>query len=229
MKANYLTPGEREKGRKYFLFYVIFNFIAFPFLQGNIITLIGLKLEVGNTLIGILSSTTYISFFFLLIGKILIKKSGAVRLLSTYYTARNILMVPILFLPLLQQSGYYILSIIVLFVSVFAFNVCRGIQLTSNNPIVTELGGQKEQGGFFSRLLLISYVVAAVTGIFMAYVLKGDPGLVRYTIIIAIGIGSGGYLLISHSDGYLFTRISSAPDRRLHAALKNHFIAYYRR
>ncbi len=191
LKAKHLTPGELEKGRKYFLIFLIFNFIAFPFLSGNIITLIGLKLSVGNTLIGILSSAAYISFLFLLIGKILIRKRGAVHLLSTYYTARNLLMVPVLFLPFLEQSGYHILSIIVLSVSVFAFNVCRGIQLTSDNPIVTELGGNKEQGGFFSRLLLVSYAIAGITGIFMAYILKGDPGLTRYIVIIAVGLGSG--------------------------------------
>jgi len=191
MKNAELTPGERERGRKFFIIFVIFNLIAFPFLSGNVITLIGLNLRIPNTIIGILSSATYISFLFLLIGKLLIRRKGAVKLLSVYYTGRNIVMIPVLILPFLMLRDNRSAAVIVLICSVFAFNILRGIHLTSDNPISAELSGSKARGAFFSRVLIYSYLITILAGALMYFILRRDPSLNGYIVIIGIGIASG--------------------------------------
>ncbi|MEW5818360.1 MAG: hypothetical protein AB1798_23595, partial [Spirochaetota bacterium] len=188
METGGLTPRERQKGRRVLNIYTLFNSLAFFLLSGNIITLFLLRLGTSNFFIGIISSFPYISFFFMIIGKQFIKKTGAVRLFSISWLFRYFLITPILLAPLFVSKGRLIEAYILLVIGLMGFQVARGIGLASWNPIVGELAEGKDLGSFLAINHMIAYSAFIGTGILIAFLLAGDAPLSRYLVFISAGI-----------------------------------------
>ncbi|HOV63966.1 MAG TPA: MFS transporter [Spirochaetia bacterium] len=186
-----LSPGELKRGRKLHYIFDFFNVISFQFVTGNIITLYALKLGAGNALVGLISSFLYLSFFFIFVGKLIIKRIGAVKLMGIFFTVRYFAMIPMLFSPIFSARGNYSLAFTLIIISTAGFNIARGIAIVSDSPIVAELGGEKDRGGFLSRVQIITQVMAIVSGLFMSAMLGSDAPIYRYTIIIGLGIVVG--------------------------------------
>lgn len=191
MKTTTLSPSELERGRRSFFAFLILNTISFPLISGNIITLFALRLGAANTLVGLLSSFIYASYVFLLVGRLLIRRYGAVRLWGIFYRLRCVAMIPILFTPVLVSQGMYTGAFALVIVSVGAFNMVRGVALTSDNPIVAELAGEKDRGVFLSQVQLVAQVVAMAVGLTMGFLLGEDAPLVMYVGFIGAGILTG--------------------------------------
>ncbi|TFG60335.1 MAG: MFS transporter, partial [Spirochaetales bacterium] len=186
-----LSPGELEKGRKNFMLFILVNNYAYFALSGNIITLLALRIQAGNLIVGLLSSFIFISYLFLIPGRELIKTAGTVRLLYRYYLARNLLMIPVVLVPFLSGRTALFIPVLVLTVFTFAFNTARGIHLTSDNPLMAELGGQNEQGSFLSRTLVGAYIISMASGVVVYFLLGGAAPLYMYAVIIGSGAAAG--------------------------------------
>ena len=208
MKTHTLTPGELTKGRKAFFIFLFLNTISFPLLTGNIITLFALRMGAGNILVGMLSSFAFISYIFLIPGKRLVEKMGAVKVYGVFYRLRVIMMIPVLASPLLFVRGMQSAALATVVVCSLAFNIVRGIQITSDNPILTELAGEKDRGLFMSRIQLISQLVGLITGIFMAMLLGENAPLSTYALFILTGLASG------FAASQVIFRIPRAPERQ---------------
>lgn len=83
------------------MFFVLINNYAYYARAGNIITLLALRLNASNLVVGVISSFIFISYLFLIPGRIRIRKVGNVKLFYRYYLMRNLLMLPILLTPFL--------------------------------------------------------------------------------------------------------------------------------
>jgi MFS family permease len=191
MKTTTLSPSELERGRRSFFAVLVLNTISFPLISGNIITLFALRLGAANTLVGLLASFIYVSYVFLLVGRVLIRRYGAVRLWGIFYRLRCLAMIPILFTPVLASQGMYTGAFALVIVSVGSFNMFRGVALTSDNPIVSELAGQKDRGVFLSQVQLVAQIVAMAVGLTMGFLLGDDAPLVMYVAFIGAGILTG--------------------------------------
>lgn len=75
-------PDTHNIHRNYFTF-VFWNTLSFSVLAGNIIILYVLRLGVGNILIGFLTSMNYFAFLIPLLGRQIIRKTGAIKLFGT--------------------------------------------------------------------------------------------------------------------------------------------------
>ncbi len=199
MKASGLPPSELQRGRKILLAFTFFNVLSFLLIGSNLIILYALKLGANNFIIGLLSSFLQIAYLFMLLGRNLIKRMGAVKLFGIFWTLRYILMLPVLSIPLIYQyTGNTVIPLAILIFSVLAFNISRGIAITSYNPIIGELAGDKDRANFLSKVQIINHLLVISTGVLIAFYLGKDAPIFKYTLFIAIGIVSGiiGSILI---------------------------------
>ena len=169
----------------------IFNVISFSFLAGNIIILYALRLGAGNVLVGIIAASYQVTFLFSLIGRSLIRRFGAVRLFGYFWVGRYLAMAPVLLtaVPAIRAHPQLVLAIVAL--CAFGFNISKGIGLTATKPIVGEIPPQRERGSFISNQQLIIHLGAIGTGLVMAWLLGPESPLVRYLLLLAIGILAG--------------------------------------
>jgi hypothetical protein len=206
---------------------MIFSAISFNLLSGNIITLYALKLGAGNILIGILSSFLYVSQLMPLLGRKLAPKTGMIRLMGGFWLLRYLLMIPLLFTPLAVLSGHIVCALGLCTLSVFLFNVSRGLGITVYNPIIGSLATAEERGAFFSRIALVYHLAAIVVNIAIALLLGKNASFLTYTAFIGCGIGSGivSALILFRvpephnarlmlNTGPLFTSLSKAYQRK---------------
>lgn len=191
MKNQNLTPGEMARGRKNYFNFTLINNIAFAFTVGNIITLFTLRLGGNSFAVGLISSFVYISYIFLLVGKKIIPKMGASKMLRTFYLIRSLSLTPILIIPLLTFLDLHGAALFLLGISTFVFHIARGIHLTSDTPMLAELGGEKERGAFLGRLLFGAYIISMGTGVLMYFLLGEDAPVYKYVIIVALGVSAG--------------------------------------
>ncbi|NOY09029.1 MAG: hypothetical protein GXP33_09325 [Spirochaetes bacterium] len=191
MKDSPLTPSEFLNGRKHFYIFTFFNVLSFLLISSNIIILYALKLGAGSFIIGLLSSFIQIAYLFMLPGRALITKAGAVKLMGRFWALRYLMMLPVLVTPLLYYNGLHKAALYILILSVLGFNISRGIAITSYNPIIGQLAGTKDRGVFLSRIQIITHTIVISLGIIMAISLGNRAPLFRYALFIAAGITAG--------------------------------------
>ncbi len=191
MERESLSPSEFRRGRETLFKFTFFNVLSFLLISSNIIILYALKLGASSFFIGMLSSFLQISYLFMLAGRFLIKRMGAVRLMGTFWLLRYLVMLPIFVTPLLYHRGYAFHALFILAIVVFGFNVSRGIAITSWNPIMGELAGKKDRGSFLAKIQLITHLVTILASIGIAFFIGKDAPPERFTLFIGIGILSG--------------------------------------
>jgi MFS family permease len=190
-----LSLGVRRRGQRRFLLFTYFNVISFNFLSGNVMTLYALRLGADTLFVGLLAAFLHVAELMPPLGKVMVRRFGAVRVMGVTWFIRYLLMAPLLLAPwLVQQGGGGRLALAVCVISTLGFNVSRGLGITSHNPIVGGITSTRDRGAFLSRNQLIIHTMSIATGAAMALLLqlRADPaGLGRYSIIIGIGIGAG--------------------------------------
>jgi len=184
-----ISQAERLRARKLFNIFSVFNTFSYLLLSGNILSLYLLRLGASSTLIGIISSFTYISFFFMLLGRVIVQKVGVSRLFAYCWTARYLAAIPLLFSPIFILRGQGSVGFSLVVSGALGFQVMRGIGLVSNSPIMGDLSEGKDRGDYLSRIQIITHTVSIVTGFLMAFLLgTGQASLLRYSLLILLGI-----------------------------------------
>ena len=189
--AENLSPYRLGKARELYNVFNIFNSLSWTFLVGNIIVLFSLRLGASSTFIGSISAVLYLAFFFLPVGKILAKRFSLVKILSTAWVIRAIGMIPVLFIPFLYSRGQQGIALSLIFLSLCLFHISRGIGIIGNNPILSFLSSGPDQGSYITQIQITASAVGMFAGFLIAMVLGGDPPLLVYTLIIAVGIVCG--------------------------------------
>ncbi len=187
---TYSTPV-KLRGRRQFTVFAVFNAFSYLLLSGNILTLFLLRLEVNRTIVGLVSSFLYVSFFFMLVGKKFGIHLGAVRLFALGWTLRYISVIPLIAIPWLHSAGFYRAIPVVFVLSTLAFNVFRGAGLVGQSPILGELSSGSDRGAFLLRFQIIANVIAVFAGLLIAAMLGDSAPLSRYAVFIAFGVGFG--------------------------------------
>jgi MFS family permease len=187
-----ISQGERLRARKNYNIFSIFNTFSYLLLSGNIISLYLLRLGAGGTLIGIVSSFMYISFFFLLPGRILVQRVGVEKLFAYSWTARCLAAVPMLFSPFFVLQGKRNLGLALALLGALGFQAMRGIGMVSNSPILGDLSEGKDRGDYLSKIQIINQTASIFAGLLMAFLLgNGQASLLRYSVLILLGILTG--------------------------------------
>jgi HEAT repeat protein len=186
-----LSPYHLGKAREQYNLFNVFNALSWSFLIGNVITLFAMRLNFSSTDIGIINALLYAAFFFLPVGKMLVRRYSIVRIFSLAWTGRAIGMIPLLFIPFLYNAGHYDLAKYLMFLGVLLFHVIRGIGMVGNNPILSAMATGPDRGSYMTQIQALNSAVGMFCGFLIALVLGDEPSPMLYAILMAIGIACG--------------------------------------
>jgi MFS family permease len=220
-----LSPSERLRSRKVFATFTVFNTVSFLLLTGNIITLYLLRLGASGTVIGAVSSFTYISYFLMFFGRNIVDKVGVARLFCSCWTLRYIMAAPMVFSPVCIMAGRPGMGFGLVVAGSLGFQMLRGIGLVSNSPIIGDISEGRDRGDYLSVVQILTQAASIFAGLAIAFFLSsGETSLFRYTWFILAGIVSGliGSLLLFRMPSHTGSVQSQAAENFL-ASLKRAF------
>ena len=183
-----MTTSQRMRARRTMSVFGVFNTFSFFLLTGNIITLYLLTLGASSSFIGLISSFPYISYFFMLLGKLFVRRAGVVRVFAAGWLLRYVAMVPILFAPAVVAAGNPLGAYLLVMASALGFQAFRGVGLVGNAPVMGELSTGKDRGEFLARFQIITAVSSIVAGLTVAFLLGEQAPVGRYSVLIVCGI-----------------------------------------
>ncbi len=186
-----LTTSERARAQRRYYTFSVLNGISFNLLAGNIITLYAIRLGAGNTLLGLFQSFMYLSLAFLLAGRPLVARFGAIRVMGSFWALRYIMMIPALLTVLPAVRSNPTLSFALLGLAVFGFHTSKGVAIASEKPILGEVAGDKDRGAFLSRIQSLNQSFTLGVWLIMGVMLSRDPEPATYVLFIACGIVIG--------------------------------------
>jgi len=179
------------RGRRLLLSFGVFNSFSFLLLTGNIISLYLLRLGASATQIGIVAAFPFISFFFMIPGRSLVRFTGVVRLFGLAWLLRYLAIAPILFAPVIfARHGQYAAFTLVA-ATTLGFNAARGMGIVANAPMFGGFSTERDRGAFLSAFQIMAGVIAIGTGLATAFFLGPEAPLSRYSVFLAAGISSG--------------------------------------
>ena len=194
-----LSSKELTRARRRYYAFGILNSISFKLVAGSIVTLYALDLGAGNTLVGLLESFGHISLLFLLIGRLLARRLGAIRVMSRFWALRYLMIIPAVISALPGVRDNPALALTLLAVSVFGFHAAKGTAMASQNPVLGMVAGVRDRGAFLSRIQILDQPFSIITWLVVGFVLGRGAPPETYGLFFAAGIvfGLGGAWQIS--------------------------------
>ncbi len=183
--------AQKRKGRRNYNFFGLFNEFSYTLIVGNVIILYLIRLHASNSFIGLISSFSYISFFFIIFGKKVIKRLKIVRTMGWTWLLRNTVLLPMIFSPYFAVRGNTKTAAAIIFMSLLLFHTVRGVGLVGNSPLVRELSAGKDRGRFLSTYQILvngSVLLASITIIIF---LKDTAPLYIFSGFFILGICTG--------------------------------------
>ena len=188
MKNRKFSPGELSRGRTTYYIFALLNAFSFHLLGGNIITLYSIRLGASIFLIGLLASFIPLSQIMPLVGRRLVQRLGATRLMGTCWLFRYLSMAPILFAPIFIRGEDNALALALCIISVLFFHTAKGLGSTGYSAMVGRLTDNGNRGAFISNLTFIFHSASIIIGTAMALLLGNESPLLMYTFFMSAGI-----------------------------------------
>jgi MFS family permease len=191
-----LSPATLERARKSFFAFNALNSVAFVLLSGSFATLFALRLGASNAFVGFLNALGYITFFFLPLGRRLVRSRPIIGVFGRAWLARYLGMLPVLAAPALAAAGAKGAALGLVLASVALFNLFRGIGLIGNNPLLAFLasGGTEERrdrGSFMVTVQIIGSLGGLGTNLAVSLLLGRSASSWIYAAAMGAGIAVG--------------------------------------
>ena len=186
-----LSPWKLRKARQVYSLFNASNAFSFALLSGNIITLYALRLGATPTVVGLLSSFTFMAFFFMPVGKRLIRKFSIIGVFGAAWLCRYSVMIPLLPAPFFAARGRVDIALGLMLFAVFSFHASRGVGLIGNNPVLNQLASGSKRGGYLTQVQITSSAINMVVSLALALLLGRKPPLGIYGILMTVGIVVG--------------------------------------
>ncbi|MEI8093875.1 MAG: MFS transporter [Spirochaetales bacterium] len=190
-----LTPPLLARARRDYFAYNLLNSISFAIVSGNLLTLLALKLGASNLYIGLLSSLGYASYFFMALGKRLVRKYSIVGVSSWGWLLRYLAFIPVLIAPFLALAGQAQLGLSFILLSFLGFNAARGVGMIGTNPILANLAegseGGRDRGSFLSGVTVTAAVANLLTTMVLVVLLRLSENLAFYAVLLGTGVALG--------------------------------------
>lgn len=177
-----------ERYRMEFQTFNVLNSLSFMLLSGSIPILYAMNLGASGTYIGILGSLNFIAFFFMPIGRRIIRGRSMIKVFGWAWMLRYWGMLPAIGAPLAAALGAPGWSLALLLGSSLLFNIFRGVGLISNNPLLAFLGGNRDRGAFFSNVQIVNSLTVIITSVGTAYILHLSAGNLSFALLFSAGI-----------------------------------------
>lgn len=191
-----LSPARLKSARSSYYIFNLLNSFSFVFVSGSFITLFALSLGAGNSFIGLLNALGYATFFFLPVGKRLVKNFPIVKIFGYAWVGRYLAMVPALLAPVFAATDKMGTAFSLILASVAGFNIMRGIALIGNNPVLSLLGGEEnrpgsDRGAFLLNVSILNSIAGTAGSLVVALLLGKSASPWIYALSIAGGIVVG--------------------------------------
>jgi predicted MFS family arabinose efflux permease len=186
-----LAASQRARAQRTLVIFSVFNAFSFTLLTGNLISLYLLRLGAANTLIGVVASFAFVSFFFMVAGKRLVPRVGVIRLFAWAWLIRYIAILPILAAPLFVGQPREALTFLLVTVGTFGFQAARGVGIIANAPMFSGYAGTADRGRLISQFQITASIISIITGSAVAFLLGPEASLTRYVLFLATGIAAG--------------------------------------
>jgi HEAT repeat protein len=184
-----LSPSKLKAARGSFYTFNTLNSISFVLLSGSFITLFALRLGASASLVGLLNAFGYATYFFLPLGKRLVRRRPIVEVFGWNWTFRYFTMIPVLAAPFFASRGELGLAFGLILAGVALFNVFRGVALIGNNPVLAFLAEGRDSGAFLVNVQIVNNVASMLTNLLAVLGKAAGTGL--YGAFIAGGIVVG--------------------------------------
>jgi MFS family permease len=191
------SDQQKKRGRHFFLLFSLVNTVAFNFLAGNVIVLFFIRLEVNNTILGMVSSFMFLSYLFMPLGKMLAHKWGVVKVFGRFWMARFLSISPLVFVPLIAGANR-VLAVWLALGAFLLFQTLRGFGIVGYSPVMRALSAGNDRGRFMGLSRIVMNLGMLITSLMVALLLSGDPPLSRFQLFFAVGSALGvlGSLLL---------------------------------
>ena len=189
--ASVLSPARLKAARRSFYVFNVFNSFSFVLLSGSFVTLFALRLGASASFVGLLNACAYANYFFLPLGKRLVKRHRIVEVFGWGWMLRYVSMLPLLAAPLLAAAGLPGPGFGLILAGVALFNVFRGVGLIGNNPVLASLAEGRDSGAFLVNVQIVNNLAAMGTSLLAAFLLGRMGGSGLYLLLIGLGIAVG--------------------------------------
>jgi HEAT repeat protein len=188
-----LSPAAIRRGRTSFHLFNTFNSASFVLLSGSFITLYALSLGASNATVGLLNAFGYVTFFFLPLGKRVVRRSSILKVFGWAWFWRFVGVSPALLAPIFVSRGMPGLGFGCIILGIALFNVFRGIGLIGNNPVLANLadggaGGKRaDRGAFLVNVSIVANLAGLGSNLVVALVI--GPSAPTWVFAAAMGVG----------------------------------------
>ncbi|MCK5862964.1 MAG: PEP-CTERM sorting domain-containing protein, partial [Candidatus Hydrogenedentes bacterium] len=183
---------ELEQPQRRFLMYVAINVISWQNIVGPATILFARKIEMPESLVGVMLSFMPFSTLLLLFTVPMIMRLGPKRVMMNAWLGRNIIACIIFLMPLALATGERWLSWSVLLLTVLGFCILRAVGAGGWLPWLHEIVPVKKRSVYFSTEAAITQLINVAVLFTQARLLAvPEPGTNRFLLIFGLGITMG--------------------------------------
>jgi len=208
-----LSPAGLQRGRRSFLFFNTLNSASFVLLSGSFVTLYALSMGASNAMVGLLNAFSYGTFFFLPLGKRVVRGKSILRVFAYAWFWRFVAASPALLAPVFVARGQSGVGFALILLGIALFNVLRGVGLIGNNPVLAHLadggaGGKRaDRGAFLVNVSIVASLAGMGANLAVALVIgrSAPPWIFAAAMGFGIALGIVGSLVllrVPEPEGY---------------------------
>ncbi len=186
-----LSLKQRQRGKRYYTIYSIFNSISYPVLAEGVVTLFLLRLGGSEVWVGAVNALLYATLPFMLLGYFAIPRLGVAGTASVFWGFRNVSALLMILAPWAATVLGTGPALWAVFIGALGFNIGRSAGVVSFTGIVTELTTERDRGDLIAYSMGISQAGALLVSLLMALFLGEHAPLWRYQVFLGIGVAAG--------------------------------------
>lgn len=180
-----------NRAQQRFLVFVAINVVSWQNIIGPVMILFGRKIEMPETLIGLLISFMPFTSLLLLFTLPMLTRIGPKKVMMTSWFLRNIITCLVFLMPFALRTGVQWLSWAVLLISILGFCIMRALGAGGWLPWLHEIVEPEQRATYFSTETAMSQLINVVVLFIQARLLAGNPDIPRFLLIFGIGIVMG--------------------------------------
>lgn len=174
-----------------FLAFLFLNVLSWQCLIGTVMVLHARAIGIGAGAVGLLFSLLYFAGVLGVVTKPLAERFGSKRVLMTGWTARNLLVLPIVFTPVVFRYWGKGAAAALLFTTLSLFCITRALAGIAWSSWLHEIVPPLKLGRFYTYETVMTRLLTVVFGVIAFFVLGHNPPLWRFAVIAAFGVAFG--------------------------------------
>jgi len=190
LHLHVMAPGARR-----FLAFLFLNVLSWQCLIGTVMVLHARALGISRGAVGLLFSLLYFAGCLGVVTKPLAERFGSKRVLMAGWTARNLLVLPIILTPVLFHYGGRGPAAVLLFATISLFCITRSMAGIAWSSWLHEIVPPFQLGRFYTLETVMTRLLTVVFGLIAFVVLGRHPPLWRFAVIAAAGVVFGLFSL----------------------------------